>query len=108
VPFIHVRLRENLDDDIFAWYESQGDKSGAVREAIRLARRLQNGESQEAIVKEAVSRELARLPEVIATAVREALASYRLTPFEPVREPGTEDPELAARLNEQLDTFFKD
>ena len=107
---IHIRLREGIDSDIEAWYEAQGDKTQAVKDAIRMAMRLQNGDSQEAVVKAAVAQELARLPEVIAGAVREALSSYRLLggPAEPIREPGQEDPELAARLNDQLDVFFED
>jgi hypothetical protein len=52
-----------------------------------------------------VARELARLPDVVAAVVREALAAYRLSPMEE-REPGAEDPELAARLDEQLDDLF--
>jgi len=108
VVIIHIRLREGIDGDIEAWYEAQADKTQAVKDAIRMAMRLQNGDSQEAVVKAAVAQELARLPEVIAGAVREALSSYRLAgPAEPIREPGQEDPELAARLNEQLDVFFK-
>lgn len=108
MPFIHIRLREGTDDDVMAWYEAQGDKSQAVREAIRMVIRLQNGDSQEALVKDTVAHELARLPEIIATVVRDALAAYRLAPAESALAPGQEDPELAARLNEQLDVFFDD
>ena len=104
--FIHVKLREGREDDIAAWYEAQGDKSQAVRDAIRAYMGLQNGATQEAVVKEAVARELARLPDVVASAVREALSSYRLAPAEMEREPGAEDPELAARLDAQIDEFF--
>ena len=42
--------------------------------------RLQNGDTQEAVVREAVTRELSRLPDVVAAAVREALEGYNLTP----------------------------
>jgi hypothetical protein len=104
--FIHVRLREGRDDDVATWYEAQDDRSEAVREAIRVYMRLQSDNTQEAVIKEAVARELARLPDVVACAVREALASYRLAPVELSREPGAEDPELAARLDAQLDDFF--
>jgi len=106
MAFIHIRLRDGIDDDVTAWYEAQADKSEAVREAIRAAMRLQNGDTQEAVVKEVVARELARLPDVVACAVREALSSYRLAPAEADREPGAEDPELAARLDSQLEDFF--
>ena len=105
--YIHVRLRDERDDDIAEWYGAQEDKSGAVRKAIRAAIRLQNGDTQEAVVREAVTRELSRLPDVVAAAVREALEGYNLTPatnMEPA--PDGEDPDLAARLDEQLDDFF--
>ena len=105
--YIHVRLREGRDDDIAEWYEAQENKSGAVREAICAALRLQNGDTQEAIVREAVTRELSRLPDVVAAAVREALEKCNLTlatSTEPVSDE--EDPELAVRLDEQLDDFF--
>jgi hypothetical protein len=106
VVIIHIRLREGIDGDIEAWYEAQADKTQAVKDAIRMAMRLQNGDSQEVVIKAAVAQELARLPGVVAAAVSEALAAYRLAPAEVAREPGQEDPELAARLNEQLDVFF--
>jgi hypothetical protein len=105
---LHVRLRDGIDDDIAAWYEAQADKTQAVKDMLRVAMRLQNGDSQEAVVKSVVAHELARLPEVVAGAVRDALASYRLAPaVESVPGPGQEDPELAARLNDQLDAFFE-
>ncbi len=101
---IHVRLREGRDDDIAAWYEGQEDKSEAVRAALRTAMRLADV-AEEALIRETVARELARLPDVVAAVVRETLAAYRLAPAgEP--ELGTEDPELAARLDAQLDDFF--
>ena len=103
---LYLELKDGKDDDIAAWHRAQDDKSAAVRDAIRAAMRLQNGDTQEAIVKEAVALELARLPDVVASAVREALAAYRLAPAEADREPGAEDPELAARLDAQLDDFF--
>lgn len=79
--FIHVLLREGTDDDIMAWYQAQGDKSQAVREALRLAiREGQNG-GQEAVVKEAIADVLQRyLPDLVSAAVGRALASYRLAP----------------------------
>ena len=77
---IHVRLRPGRDDDIAQWYEVQPDKAEAVRQAIRTAMGLQNGATQETIVKDVVARELARLPDVVASTVREALSSYRLAP----------------------------
>ena len=103
---IHVRLRDGHDDDIMAWYSAQDDKSEAVRTAIRTCIRSQNGESQEAAVRDAVTQALKSLPNVVASAVREALATYQLAPT-PEREPGQEDPELAARLDAQLDDFFE-
>jgi len=96
-------LREGREDDIAAWYEAQADKSQAVRDALRVAIRLQNGNTQEAVVKEAVARELARLPDIVAATVRDALAAYRLAPTgDQEREPGEEDPELAATVDSQL------
>jgi len=111
LTFIHVRLRDGKDDDIAAWYEAQEDKSAAVRKAIRTYLRLHNGETQEAVVREAVNRELARLPDVVAGAVRDALENvarpYEVATWddEPTA-PGAEDPEMAARLDAQLDDFF--
>ena len=102
---IRVRLREGKDDDIVAWYEHQEDRSEAVGRSIRAYMGLHNGDTQEAVVKETVVRELARLPDVVAVAVREALAGYQLAPAQ-AREPGAEDPELAARLDAQLDDLF--
>lgn len=105
---IRVRLREGKDDDIAVWYESQADRSEAVRDAIRTYMRLRNGETQEAVIREAVARELARLPDVVAAAVHNALADYQLA-FAPQREgTGEENPELAARLDAQLDELFSD
>lgn len=102
---LYLELRDGADDDIAAWHTAQDEGRAAVRDAIRAVMRLQNGDTQEAIVKEVVARELARLPDVVATTVREALAAYRLAPAEADREPGAEDPELAARLDAQLDEF---
>lgn len=104
--FIHVRLRDGTDDDIKTWYDSQGDKSSAVREAIRAFIRLQNGESQEAIVREAVAQATAHLPVIVAEAVRDALAAYQLSPVGDRHVSNGEDPELAARLDAQLGDFF--
>jgi len=114
--YIHVRLRVGRDDDIAEWYQAQENKSGAVRKAIRVALRLQNGDTQEVIVREAVARELSRLPDVVAAAVRTALEEYNLTPCTPNVQGGVlatstepmsaEDPKLAARLDEQLGDFF--
>ena len=99
---------DEKDVDLLDWLARQANKSAALREAIRAAMRLQNGDSQEAVVRAAVAGELARLPDVVASAVREALAGYRLPSAEVEREPGAEDPELAARLDAQLDEFFGD
>ncbi len=105
--FIHVKLRQGRDEDIIAWYEAQTDKSEAVRKAIRAYLRLQNGDTQEAVIGKAVSKALAGLPDLVAAAVRNALTDYQLAPA-PERESelGEEDPELAARLDAQLDEFF--
>ncbi len=102
---IHVRVREGVDDDIAAWYETQVEKSGAVRQAIRAHMQLQHGDTLEAMVRRVVACELARLPDVVAVAVRDALVGYQLAPAQE-REPGVEDPELAARLDAQLDDLF--
>ncbi|RLC73211.1 MAG: hypothetical protein DRJ03_23390 [Chloroflexi bacterium] len=102
---IHVRVREGVDDDIAAWYGTQVEKSDAVRQAIRAHMQLQHTDTLEAMVRQVVACELARLPDVVAVAVREALAGYQLTPAQE-RESGPEDPELAARLDAQLDDLF--
>ena len=104
---IHVRLRES-DGDITAWYERQADKSryirGLVREDMEQARGGGNS------VGETVARAMDALPEIVRSAataaVREALSSCQLAPI-PDRATG-EDPELAARLDEQLGDFFSD
>ena len=103
--FIHVKLREGRDDDIATWYEGQGDKSGAVREAIRAFIRMQNGESQRAAIREAVAKATAHLPTVVAEAVRDALAAYQLSPAQERLTSNDEDPDLAARLDAQLEDW---
>lgn len=104
---IHVRLSEGRDDDVITWYEAQVDKSAALRSVIREHVRLHNGDSQEAIVKSVVAGELARLPDVVAAAVRGALAGYRLADANtPDVEPGAENPELAGRLDAELDAMW--
>jgi hypothetical protein len=107
MPVIHVRLKEGRDDDLIAWYGAQSDKSRAVRAAIRTAMRLQDGATQETSVEELVVAELARLPDVVAAAVGEALRSHSLASTVLARS-GEEDPELAARFDEQLTHFFED
>ncbi len=128
---IHVRLRPGKDDDLARWYESLEQKSATVREALRRyiqqvedsSRRaaesnagrekdvLLAGDGQllvaidrvvkEAVV-EAVSRELDDLPFRISLMVREVLAQDKGA----AGVDGSEDPELATRLDEQLDSFF--
>jgi hypothetical protein len=104
--FLHIRLREGRDDDLAAWYDAQDDKSQAVRDALRAAIRQDGADDQEAIIRQAVARELGCLPDVIAAAVRDTLEAYDLTarPQEP--NGGDVDAELAARLDGQLDDFF--
>ena len=81
--FIHVLLRESVDDDVAAWYDAQADKSEAVREALRLAIQVGKNGGQDALVKEAVAEVLQRyLPDLVSAAVGRALASYRLAPAE--------------------------
>ena len=128
---IHVRLRPGKDDDIARWYKGLEHKSATVREALRgyvaqggeSARRVgemeegrlrdvvngDNGELLAAIdqvVKEAVvetlSRELGQLPARISAVLREVLGRGKGE----AGGRGNEDPELAARLDEQLDSFF--
>ncbi len=102
---IHLRLREGKDDDIADWYTNQPDKSAAVREAIRARIRLgRNG--QDAIIRQAVAQGLAQLPDVVAAAVQSALAEYRLAPATASSGAEIEGPELAASLDEQLDSFL--
>lgn len=103
--FIHVRLRDGTDDDLKTWYEAQQDKSGAVRAAIRAYIRMQNGESQETAIREAVATATASLPIVVAEAVKEALANYQLSPAQERQAVGDEDPELAARLDSQAEEW---
>jgi len=76
----------------------------SLRELVREHLRLHNGDTQEAIVKAVVAGELARLPDLVAAAVRDALAGYRLADANtPDVEPGAENPELAGRLDAELD-----
>lgn len=46
--------------------------------------------------------------DLVAGAVRDALANYQLRPAQEQSAPGDEDPKLAARLDAQLDDFFKE
>jgi hypothetical protein len=128
---IHVRLRPGKDDDIARWYKGLEHKSATVREALRgyvaqgeesarrageteagRVRRVVNGDKGELLaaidrvvkeaVVEAISRELDQLTSRITAVVREALGQGEGE----ARGRGSEDPELAARLDEQLDSFF--
>jgi hypothetical protein len=108
-----VVLDDERHADILEWFNSQGNKSAAIRQAVRFYMRLQNGGRQQeatgdvtAEVLEALSLELARLPDVVAAAVHNVLAGYRLAAARDEGEPGEEDPELAIRLDAQLDEFF--
>jgi len=104
---IHVRLRSGQDDDIAAWYGAQNDKSRAVREAIRVYIKAQSGDRLETIVQQVVAQELARLPALVSMAVREALESYQFVPSGTGNHlAADENPELASRLDEQIDSFF--
>ncbi len=131
VSEIHVRLRPGKDDDIARWYEGLERKSAAVREALRRQIRQveesawratgtdagrvmgvdrgDNGELLAAIdrvvkeaVAEAMSRELDELPARINAVACEALTQGEGE----ASGGGSEDPELAARLDEQLDSFL--
>ena len=106
MDFIHVRLRPGRDDDIAAWYEAQEDKSEAVRNAIRAAMEAESGDGRMAAITEAVSEaladELARLPGMVAQTVKDALASYQLTPTTEVPE-GNEPAAAAANLDGLLE-----
>jgi hypothetical protein len=105
---IHVRLRPGQDDDIASWYETQPDKSQLVRQAIRFYIKSQNVDNLENIVQQVVAQELTQLPTLVSAAVREALEDFQLTPIGTGRHPLTdEDPEQAARLDEQLSAFFE-
>jgi len=78
-----------------------------VREAIRLYIRAQSGDHLEAVVQQAVSQELAQLPALISAAVREVLESYQFASSASSSHPAPdENPELANRLDEQIDLFF--
>jgi hypothetical protein len=76
-----------------------------VREAIRAFIRMQNGESQETAIREAVTKVTANLPFIVAEAVKEALADYQLSPVREHQAVGDENPELAALLDAQLDDW---
>ncbi len=102
---IHLRLRAGKDDDIADWYSKQPDKPAAVRGAIRAQIRMEQS-GQDDVIRQAVAQGLAQLPNVVAAAVQSALAEYQLTPATASGETGIEDPELAASLDEQLDSFF--
>ena len=103
-------LDDQRDRDLLDWLDEQPNKSGSLRDAVRAYRPPAGGAGpapatgQAAIA--ALRDELARLPDVVAEAVRETLAAYRLAPTPPSREPSAEDPELAARLDNQLTAFF--
>ena len=128
---IHVRLRPGKDDDIATWYQALDHKSATVREALRRQMRqvedsawratrtdargarntvqFRDGEliaTIDRVVKEAVveamSRELDELHARISAVVRKALAQGKAE----AAGGGNENPELAARLDEQLDSFF--
>ena len=100
---IHVRLRP----DITAWYDTQNDKSRAVREAIRVYIKVQSGDRLETLVRQVVAQELAQLPALVSMAVREALESYQFVSIGTGSHPAAdENPELASRLDEQIDSFF--
>ncbi len=88
------------------WYQAQPDKSESVRAAILAYMRLQNGTTQEAVIKNVVARELVRLPDIVAAAVRDVLEAYSLAPAALDSTDG-ENPELAARLDAGLDNFFE-
>ena len=103
---IQVRLRPGKDDDLIDWYIHQADRSGAVREAIRAWIQRQDNHLQGAAL---VRQELARLPELVTTAMRTVLADIRLDGVSG-KEPSPaakENSELAARLDTQLDNFFE-
>ena len=72
---IQVRLRPGKDADLIDWYIHQADRSGAVREAIRAWIQQQDNHLQGSTI---VRQELARLPELVTTAMRTVLADIRL------------------------------
>ncbi len=102
--YIHVRLRSGKDNDLIAWYLDQADRSEAVREVIRVWIQRQNDSLQETAIKQ----ELARLPELVTTAIHTALADVRLDDGASNTSVTKENPDLAARLDAQLDSFFED
>lgn len=133
---IHVRLRPGKDDDLARWYTGLEHKSSTVREALRQqmaaqgtrdgARCMAARDAQwvaeitdavlgkllagmagvvESAVAEAVAGELDDLPARVSAAVCEMLARRGEDDLPSVE---SEDPRLASRLDEQLDTFFND
>ena len=104
---IQVRLRPGKNDDLIDWYTRQADRSSAVREAIRAWIQQQDDRFQGVAL---VRQELARLPELVTTALHTVLADVRLDGVVG-KEPSPaakENSELAARLDTQLDSFFED
>jgi len=110
--FIHVLLREGVDDDVAAWYDAQSDKSQAVREALRLAIQVGTNGGRDSAVKEAVAEVLQRyMPDLVSAAVSRALASYRLVSAEQANEGDADEQERArarALLNEGVAKFEED
>lgn len=115
---LNARIRPDRDDDIARWYEAQEDKSEAIREVIREhIERQAKGKQPQAellellpgLVARAVARGLERLPQMMRRAVSEALANYELEARVGGEKGagGDVDAELAARLDEQFDQFFK-
>lgn len=97
-------LDSERDADILAWLEDQASKSAALRAAARAYIRLSNGEGQEATARSAVETVLPALRETVMAAVREVLENYRIPVVAECN--GEENPELAARLDAQLEEFF--
>jgi len=102
--FIHVLLREVVDADIATWYEAQGDKSQAIREALRLAIQIGQNGGQGAAVEDAVADVLQRyLPDLVSAAVGKALVGYRLAQVERGEDDADERARALATLKAGLD-----
>lgn len=94
------------DADLLAWLKSKPNRSAVIRDALRRAMEAETDGDPARVVTEAVNAALAdtlaRLPSLVANAVRDALASYSLTPAREAPE-WKEPPTAAANLDGLLE-----
>jgi len=96
-------LDEEQDGDLCAYLDSlpKGAKSAAVREGLRLLVAHQQGTTASRDV-ETLKAAIDDLRGELLDAIEQATLANRPT----IKEPGAEDPILAARLDAQLNNFF--